>query len=163
MAQTLGRAMRQIRDATDGIKRDIRNSTGDLEKDFRAARDGIKQSTDGFKGNIEDQAQELEKMAKKFNRTLYQEGKETVSSKRRPLTETLPNEEDGPVSIEEESVKKEAPNTTAEVNDPKAVPFDENAIEPEIIPEKETATGQTESQNPKRDKADKTTNENQDS
>ena len=104
MAKTFGRTLRQIRDATDDIKRDIRNSTSGIEKDFKGVRDDFNKSSKSITDSFKDQTKELGDISNKFKNTLESAGKETVSNKRKPITEKFITEEDlGP----EEDTKKD--------------------------------------------------------
>ena len=119
MAKTFGRTLRQIRDATDDIKRDIRNSTSGIEKDFKGVKDDFNKSSKSITDSFKDQTKELGDISNKFKNTLESAGKETVSNKRKPITEKFVSEEDlisdeenkGSESVEEKSEKPESENS----------------------------------------------------
>jgi sec-independent protein translocase protein TatA len=94
IAKTFGRTLRKIRDATDDIKRDIRSSTSEIEKDFKGVRDDFNKSSKSVTDSFKDQTKELGNISNKFKDTLESAGKETVSTKRKPITEKLVSEED---------------------------------------------------------------------
>lgn len=94
MAKTFGRTLRQIRDATDDIKRDIRNSTSGIEKDFKGVKDDFNKSSKSITDSFKDQTKELGDISNKFKNTLESAGKETVSNKRKPITEKFVSEEE---------------------------------------------------------------------
>ena len=94
MAKTFGRTLRQIRDATDDIKRDIRNSTSDIEKDFKGVKDDFNKSSKSITDSFKDQTKELGDISNKFKNTLESAGKETVSNKRKPITEKFVSEDE---------------------------------------------------------------------
>jgi sec-independent protein translocase protein TatA len=94
MARTFGRTLRQIRDATDDIKRDIRNSTSEIEKEITNARDNLSENAKSVSDSFNQQTKNLEDISKKFKSTLDQTDKETISNKRRPITQKFVDEEE---------------------------------------------------------------------
>lgn len=94
MAKTFGRTLRQIRDATDDIKRDIRNSTSEIEKEFKGIKEDITKSSKSVTENFENQTKDLKDISKKFKSTLESAGTETISNKRKPITEKFVSEEE---------------------------------------------------------------------
>jgi sec-independent protein translocase protein TatA len=94
MARTFGRTLRQIRDATDDIKRDIRNSTSEIEKEITGARDKFTENAKSVSDSFSQQSKNLEDISKKFKNTLEQTDKETISNKRKPITEKFVESDD---------------------------------------------------------------------
>ena len=50
IAKGLGKGMREFKKATDDIKREINDHTGDLKKDFKEINDEIKNTKEDLKG-----------------------------------------------------------------------------------------------------------------
>jgi sec-independent protein translocase protein TatA len=124
MARTLGRAMRQIRDATDDIKRDIRNSTGDLGKDFKELKEGVERTSRAVSGDMTREVDELKKMADTFRRTMSEEGDEKISNKRNPID----NKHSIKPQVEHLDPAKEEDSThtlDSENKDPRSIPYSE--------------------------------------
>ncbi len=57
MAQSIGKGLRQLRDATDDIKRDIRHSVSEIEKEVKVNMDHV---------NIQKEIEEIVKRPKRF-------------------------------------------------------------------------------------------------
>ena len=57
MAQSIGKGLRQLRDATDDIKRDIRQSVSEIEKEVKVNMDHV---------NIQKEIEEIVKRPKRF-------------------------------------------------------------------------------------------------
>lgn len=94
MARTFGRTLRQIRDATDDIKRDIRNSTSEIEKDLKNARDDIGKTTKDVSDAFLNKTKEFEDIGSTFKRNVESTGSETISNKRKPVTEKYIKKDD---------------------------------------------------------------------
>ncbi len=58
IARGLGKGMRQIKDATNDIKREINNTAENHDIDLSVAKD-IKKEIDGVKGNISDKIDDI--------------------------------------------------------------------------------------------------------
>lgn len=111
IAKTFGRTLRQIRDATDDIKRDIRSSTSEIEKDFKGVKDDFNKSSKSVTDSFKDQTKELGDISKSFKNTLESAGTETVSNKRKPISEKFVSEED----LTPEENTKEVSNDSKEI------------------------------------------------
>jgi sec-independent protein translocase protein TatA len=97
IARSLGKAMRQLRDATDDIKRDIRSSVDDIEKDVKKNMDGMnvkKELTEAqaaIQKNIDDIVKRPSRIikdnVKEFKESVAgSEGKVKVSEKEKVVT-----------------------------------------------------------------------------
>ena len=84
MARSLGKGLRQLRDATDDIKRDIRSSVDDIERDVKANMDKVnikKEFDDVMKRParfVNDNIKEFENSAKEVSSNLNE--KKTASA-----------------------------------------------------------------------------------
>jgi sec-independent protein translocase protein TatA len=93
MARSLGKGLRQLRDATDDIKRDIRSSVDDIERDVKANMDqvNIKKEIDDIVRRptrfVNDNIKEFENSAKEATSNLDQ--KKTVSTESKSAS--IPN------------------------------------------------------------------------
>ena len=123
--QTFGKTLRQIRDATDGIKRDIRNSTSEIEKEFKGIQDDVKKSSKSVTDSFDQQAKNLKNISKKFKSTLESTDKETISNKRRPITEKFAPEEEIFSSDDTKEGKTEAEISEVGDSNDKEVPKEE--------------------------------------
>jgi sec-independent protein translocase protein TatA len=115
MARTFGRTLRQIRDATDDIKRDIRNSTSGIEKEITDARDKFSENAKSVSDGFSQQTKSLEDITKKFKNTLEESGKETLSNKRKPITQKFVEEDDLIVESVEDNAQPEVENKKIEI------------------------------------------------
>ena len=107
MARSLGKGLRQLRDATDDIKRDIRSSVDDIERDVKANMDKVnikKEFDDVMKRParfVNDNIKEFENSAKEVSSNLNE--KKTVSTESKSASIPLTKAEDN-VDIKKEEL-----------------------------------------------------------
>jgi sec-independent protein translocase protein TatA len=125
IARSLGKGLRQLRDATDDIKRDIRHSVEDIEKDVKRNMDGVNITKDitetqaAIQKNIDD----IVKRPTRFVKDNIQEFKDNVeqsAAKEKNVAADAVKEEKVPVSSKEKAPvnsKKKAPNIKTDKTD----------------------------------------------
>lgn len=117
IARSLGKGLRQLRDATDDIKRDIRHSVEDIEKDVKRNMDGVNITKDitetqaAIQKNIDD----IVRRPTRFVKDNIQEFKDNVeqsAAKEKSDSAGAVKKEKNPVNVKEKapvSSKKKAP------------------------------------------------------
>ena len=108
IARSLGKGLRQLRDATDDIKRDIRHSVEDIEKDVKRNMHGVNITKDitetqaAIQKNIDD----IVKRPTRFVKDNIQEFKDNVeqsAAKEKNVAADAVKEEKVPVSSKEKA------------------------------------------------------------
>jgi sec-independent protein translocase protein TatA len=89
MSRSLGRGIRQIKDASQEIQDEIRKTTGDMKKDLDLNR-SLNQTIEDVQGPIRKAISEVDKEASQINRTIVsREYKNKVSPPLPPASPSL--------------------------------------------------------------------------
>lgn len=119
IARSLGKGLRQLRDATDDIKRDIRHSVEDIEKDVKRNMDGVNITKDitetqaAIQKNIDD----IVRRPTRFVKDNIQEFKDNVeqsASVEKPNAESADKKQKDPVNSEKKAPEVKTDNKEQE-------------------------------------------------
>jgi len=104
MAQSIGKGLRQLRDATDDIKRDIRHSVSEIEKEVKVNMDHV---------NIQKEIEEIVKRPKRFVNDNLKAFEDSAKKMTSSIDEETKLSNESPVKAESKSeLKKDIKDTT---------------------------------------------------
>ena len=104
MAQSIGKGLRQLRDATDDIKRDIRQSVSEIEKEVKVNMDHV---------NIQKEIEEIVKRPKRFVNDNLKAFEDSAKKMTSSIDEETKLSNESPVKAESKSeLKKDIKDTT---------------------------------------------------